>query len=306
MGRHWTEQIRDAIAITARCGCLSRQRPRRSTQRPRTRPIGSARSSSAPHAWRRCAHRRSSLDGFDTNLHWYEHARSATYPRRHDAWPCPPPCPGHPGEAGWLSALLSVQPSATSDPPCSGGTRRSAGTLEPAVSRFLAHRMLEAERGALGDVHVHIGVTSEARSASAGTQSGTPHLSVVATVRGDTRGAGRAKCGAAARFSSSPRCGDHRLAIWPRCEAPLGSLLGAGSSSIPPRRRPACPGPKPAGRPGGFSARRSNSIRAPCSCRPSTASRHPDPNVAVFAASGHGEACNRPPGARGRGRGRTR
>ena len=60
------------------------------------------------------------------------------------------------------------------------------GRLSRRLRDFSAHRMLEIERGALGDVHVDIGVDSASalRERLARNQGRPLHLSVIATVRG--------------------------------------------------------------------------------------------------------------------------
>ncbi|MFI5039724.1 MAG: hypothetical protein ACHQCG_07265, partial [Solirubrobacterales bacterium] len=69
--------------------------------------------------------------------------------------------PGHPVGPGWLAPLLGVQAEADIaihlEPALLGD---ALGRLNRRLRDFSAHRMLEDERGALGDVHVDIGLDS--------------------------------------------------------------------------------------------------------------------------------------------------
>ncbi len=94
--------------------------------------------------------------------------------------------PGHSVGPGWLAPLLSVQVEADIaihlDPAPLGD---ALGRLNRRLRDFSAHRMLEMERGELGDVHVDIGLdAATALRERLARNLGRPlHLSVVATAR---------------------------------------------------------------------------------------------------------------------------
>ena len=128
-------------------------------------------------------------DGFDATASWYEHPKYATIGDVIARGHALRRLPGHPVGAGWLAPLLSVQTEcdiAVHMAPASLG--EALGRLSRRLRDFSAHRMLEMERGALGDVHVDIGVDSATalRERLARNQGRPLHLSVIATVRGDS------------------------------------------------------------------------------------------------------------------------
>jgi len=92
--------------------------------------------------------------------------------------------PGHPVSPGWLAPLLGVQAEADIaihlEPAPLGD---ALGRLNRRLRDFTAHRMLEVERGALGDVHVDIGLdAATALRERLARNLGRPlHLAVIAT-----------------------------------------------------------------------------------------------------------------------------
>ena len=207
--------------------------------------------------------------------------------------------PGHPVEAGWLAPLLSVQTEcdiAIHLVPAALG--EALGRLSRRLRDFSAHRMLEAERGALGDVHVDIGVDSASalRERLARNQGRPLHLSVVATVRGDTHEALDARSAALQLGFASSLIGvevtnfRHMAALM--STLPLGlASLGAGklvdstaAATCVPWIEAGCADP------GGYRLGAAIRSGLPVRVAPFDTSRHPNPNVAVFAASGHGKS----------------
>ena len=94
--------------------------------------------------------------------------------------------PGIPSSPGWLAPLLGVQAEvdiAIHLEPAPLGD--ALGRLNRRLRDFSAHRMLEVERGALGDVHVDIGLdAATALRERLARNLGRPlHLSVIATAR---------------------------------------------------------------------------------------------------------------------------
>ena len=255
MGRHWTEQIRDGnrhtrqvvVALVAATPAALDAACAHATDRLGALGVSATRLSGD-------ALIAAVTDGFDTNLHWYEHPRYAAIGDVMTRGHALRRLPGHPVEAGWLAPLLSVQTEcdiAIHLVPAALG--EALGRLSRRLRDFSAHRMLEAERGALGDVHVDIGVDSASalRERLARNQGRPLHLSVVATVRGDTHEALDARSAALQLGFASSLIGvevtnfRHMAALMSTLPLGLASLARA-SSSIPRRRRPACPGSKPA------------------------------------------------------------
>jgi hypothetical protein len=207
--------------------------------------------------------------------------------------------PGHAVEAGWLAPLLSVQTEcdiAIHLVPASLG--EALGRLSRRLRDFSAHRMLEADRGALGDVHVDIGVDSASalRERLARNQGRPLHLSVVATVRGATHEALDARSAALQLGFASSLIGvqvtnfRHMAALM--STLPLGlESLGAGklvdstaAATCVPWIEAGCADP------GGYRLGAAIRSGLPVRVAPFDTSRHPNPNVAVFAASGHGKS----------------
>ncbi len=94
--------------------------------------------------------------------------------------------PGHAVQAGWLAPLLSIQAE------CDIAIHMDPAPLGAAINQLnrklrdlSAHRMLETDRGALGDIHVDIGLdaASSLRERLARNVGRPVHISVVATAR---------------------------------------------------------------------------------------------------------------------------
>jgi hypothetical protein len=238
-------------------------------------------------------------DGFDTNLCWYEHPKYAVMGDVMARGHALRRLPGHAVEAGWLAPLLSVQTEcdiAVHLAPASLG--EALGRLSRRLRDFSAHRMLEVERGALGDVHVDIGVDSASalRERLARNQGRPLHLSVIATVRGSTHETLHARSGALQLGFASSMIGvevtnfRHMAALM--STLPLGvTSLGVGklvastaAATCVPWIEAGCADP------GGYRLGAAIRSGLPVRVAPFNTSRHPNPNVAVFAASGHGKS----------------
>ena len=238
-------------------------------------------------------------DGFDTNLYWYEHPKYAVMGDIMARGHALRRLPGHAVEPGWLAPLLSVQTEcdiAVHLAPASLG--EALGRLSRRLRDFSAHRMLEAERGALGDVHVDIGVDSASalRERLARNQGRPLHLSVIATVRGSTHETLRARSAALQLGFASSMIGvevtnfRHMAALM--STLPLGrTSLGTGklvnstaAATCVPWIEAGCADP------GGYRLGAAIRSGLPVRVAPFDTSRHPNPNVAVFAASGHGKS----------------
>jgi hypothetical protein len=238
-------------------------------------------------------------DGFDTNLYWYEHPKYALMGDVMARGHALRRLPGHAVEAGWLAPLLSVQTEcdiAVHLAPASLG--EALGRLSRRLRDFSAHRMLEVERGALGDVHVDIGVDSASalRERLARNQGRPLHLSVIATVRGSTHETLNARGAAVQLGFASSMIGvevtnfRHMAALM--STLPLGvTSLGVGklvdstaAATCVPWIEAGCADP------GGYRLGAAIRSGLPVRVAPFDTSRHPNPNVAVFAASGHGKS----------------
>ena len=238
-------------------------------------------------------------DGFDTNLYWYEHPKFAVMGDVMARGHALRRLPGHAVEPGWLAPLLSVQTEcdiAVHLAPASLG--EALGRLSRRLRDFSAHRMLEAERGALGDVHVDIGVNSASalRERLARNQGRPLHLSVIATVRGSTHETLHARSAALQLGFASSMIGvevtnfRHMAALM--STLPLGrTSLGTGklvdstaAATCVPWIEAGCADP------GGYRLGAAIRSGLPVRVAPFDTSRHSNPNVAVFAASGHGKS----------------
>ena len=172
------------------------------------------------------------------------------------------------------------------------------GRLGRRLRDFSAHRMLEAERGALGDVHVDIGVDSATalRERLARHQGRPLHLSVIATVRGGSHDAVEARSQALRLGFASALIGvevthfRHMAAL--TSTLPLGiDALGAGklvdstsAATCIPWVEAGCSDP------GGYRLGAATPVRPSGTLAPFDTARHHNPNIAVFAASGHGKS----------------
>src|SRR6202140_5193838 len=158
--------------------------------------------------------------------------------------------------------------------------------------------MLEADRGALGDVHVDIGVDAATalRERLARNQGRPLHLSVIATVRGDSHATVEARSDALRLGFASSLIGvevthfRHMAALV--STLPLGvEALGAGklvdstaAATCVPWIEAGCSDP------GGYRLGAAIRSGLPVRVAPFDTTRHPNPNVGVFAASGHGKS----------------
>ncbi len=208
--------------------------------------------------------------------------------------------PGHPVGPGWLAPLLGVQTE------CDIAIHLTPAPLGDALGRlsrrlrdFSAHRMLEVERGALADVHVDIGLDSAtALRERLARNLGRPlHLSLVATVRGSTLEEVAARSDVLRLGFASALVGmevthfRHMAALVSTLPALRQRARGGQARRTRPRRRRASRGSRPAARdPGGYRLGAAVRSGLPVRVAPFDTARHPNPNIAVFAASGHGKS----------------
>jgi AAA-like domain len=302
MHRHWTEQIGDGKRHTRQVYVALRA------------PTPDALDAACAHA----ADRLSALgisaarvegeallaavaDDFDgnTSIRSYEHARYVTvgdvFLRGHALRRLP----GHAVEAGWLAPLLSVQAE------CDIAIHLAPAPLGDALGRlnrrlrdFSAHRMLEMERGALADVHVDIGLdAATALRERLARNLGRPlHLSIIATARGrsleelDAR-SDMLRLGFAAALVGVEATHFRHMAAFvstlPLCFDALhsGKLVDStAAATCIPWIEAGCSDPD------GYRLGAVIRSGLPVRVAPFDAARHSNPNIAVFAASGHGKS----------------
>jgi AAA-like domain len=300
MHQHWTEQVRDAnrhtrqvlVALTAPTPAALDAVCAQATDRLAAIGVTAVRlDGDALFA--------TITDGFDVTVSWYEHPKYAVIGDVIARGHALRRLPGHPVGAGWLAPLLSVQTEcdiAVHMAPASLG--EALGRLSRRLRDFSAHRMLEVERGALGDVHVDIGVDSATalRERLARNQGRPLHLSVIATVRGDSLDTVEARSQALRLGFASSLIGvevthfRHMAALV--STLPLGiEALGAGklvdstaAATCVPWIEAGCADP------GGYRLGAAIRSGLPVRVAPFDTARHPNPNIAVFAASGHGKS----------------
>jgi hypothetical protein len=230
---------------------------------------------------------------------WYEHARYCSFNELYTRGYALRRLPGHPVSAGWLAPLLNVQTE------CDIAVHMSPSPLVVALNHlnrhmrnFSAHRMLEMERGALADVHVDIGLDSATalRERLARNEGRPLTLSIVATARArsldelDARGDALQLGFAASLIGAEVTHFRHKAAF--TNTMPLGvDALHAGklvdstaAATCIPWVDAGCSDP------GGY--RLGSAIRSglPVRVAPFDTERHSNPNIAVFAASGHGKS----------------
>ena len=167
-----------------------RTRRRHSTPRARRRAIASLRSASARTASMATHSADVVTDGFDGNtaITWSEYREHAAIRRQRclAAMRCNDSPAIRSAPDGWrhcsacrpsADIAIHLEPAPLGD---------ALGRLNRRLRDFSAHRMLEVERGALGDVHVDIGLDSAtALRERLARNLGRPlHLSVIATARG--------------------------------------------------------------------------------------------------------------------------
>ena len=207
--------------------------------------------------------------------------------------------PGHPVSPGWLAPLLGVQAEADIaihlDPAALGD---ALGRLNRRLRDFSAHRMLEMERGALGDVHVDIGLdAATALRERLARNLGRPlHLSVVATARAHSFDELHARSDMLRLGFASALIGvevtHFRHMAAHVTTLPLGiNALRAGklvdstaAATCIPWVEAGCSDPD------GYRLGAATRSGLPVRVAPFDTSRHANPNIAVFAASGHGKS----------------
>jgi hypothetical protein len=207
--------------------------------------------------------------------------------------------PGHAVEAGWLAPLLSVQTE------CDIAIHLAPASLAHALRKlnrrlrdFSAHRMLEVERGAIGDVHVDIGLDSAvALRDRLARNIGRPlYLSVIASVHAQTNSEAEARSEqlrlafAAAVIGVEQTRFRHLSAVlstWPLCLDAMrdGKLVDStAAATCIPWIEAGCADPD------GYRVGAAIRSGLPVTVAPFDTDRHPNPNIAVFAASGHGKS----------------
>jgi hypothetical protein len=207
--------------------------------------------------------------------------------------------PGHPVGPGWLAPLLGVQAEADIaihlEPAPLGD---ALGRLNRRLRDFSSHRMLEVERGALGDVHVDIGLDSAtALRERLARNIGRPlHLSVIATARGTSVEEVSTHSDVLRLGFASALIGvevthfRHMAALV--STLPLGvNALRSGklvdstaAATCVPWIEAGCSDPD------GYRLGAATRSGLPVRVAPFDTARHSNANIAVFAASGHGKS----------------
>ena len=207
--------------------------------------------------------------------------------------------PGHPVGPGWLAPLLSVQAEtdiAIHLEPAPLGD--ALGRLNRRLRDFSAHRMIEVERGALGDVHVDIGLDSAtALRERLARNIGRPlHLSVIATARGTSIDEMRMRSDALRVGFASALIGmevthfRHMAALVSTLPLAVNALRGGklvdstAAATCIPWIEAGCSDPD------GYRLGATTRSGLPVRVAPFDTARHSNPNIAVFAASGHGKS----------------
>ncbi len=240
-------------------------------------------------------------DGFDdmAATTWSEHREHADVGDRVIRGHTLQRLPGHPVSPGWLAPLLGVQAEADIaihlEPAPLGD---ALGRLNRRLRDFSAHRMLEVERGALGDVHVDIGLdAATALRERLARNLGRPlHLSVIATARAHSIDVLQARSDALRLGFASALIGvevthfRHRAAHV--STLPLGVQALRASKLVDSTAAATCIPWVEAGCSDRDGYRIGAATRSglPVRVAPFDTTRHPNPNVAVFAASGHGKS----------------
>ena len=300
MYAHWTEQIHDGKRHTRQvfmvvCAATAAELDSRCAQ-----AIDQLAALSVRTVRLRLQSLRTMVsDGFEPITHWRERPRRATvdgilcigYAMRR--------LPGHRVDAGWLAPLLCVQTEcdiAIHFAPAQLGD--ALGRLNRRLRDFSAHRMLEVERGALSDVHVDIGLESATalRDRLARNLGRPLLLSVVATVRGRTDHEAEARSAelqlgfAAAQIGVEVTHLRHMAALvstLPFCVDGMmsGKLVDStAAATCIPWVEAGCADPD------GYRLGAVIRSGVPVRVAPFDTERHSNPNIAVFAASGHGKS----------------
>jgi len=207
--------------------------------------------------------------------------------------------PGHPVAAGWLAPLLRVAAE------CDIAVHIAPAALGDALSSlgrrlrdFSAHRMLEAERGVVGDAHVDVAMQSAftLRDRLARNLGRPLHLSVTAAVRArhldELHRAGTVVRTAfdAALVRVEPAHFRHLAAFL--TTLPLGLDAVGDVKLVDSAAAATCFPWVDAGGADSDGYRLGMTVRSglPVRLDPFDASRHTNANVAVLAASGHGKS----------------
>lgn len=238
------------------------------------------------------------LDG-NTEITWSEYREHAVYGANVVRGHALQRLPGHPVGPGWLAPLLSVQAEADIaihlEPAPLGD---ALGRLNRRLRDFSAHRMIEVERGALGDVHVDIGLDSAtALRERLARNIGRPlHLSVIATARGASIDEVRMRSDALRVGFASALIGmevthfRHMAAMVSTLPLAVNALRGGklvdstAAATCIPWIEAGCSDPD------GYRLGATTRSGLPVRVAPFDTARHSNPNIAVFAASGHGKS----------------
>jgi hypothetical protein len=240
-------------------------------------------------------------DGFDGNIaiNWSEYREHAVYGDTLVCGHALQRLPGHPVGPGWLAPLLSVQAEtdiAIHLEPAPLGD--ALGRLNRRLRDFSAHRMIEVERGALGDVHVDIGLDSAtALRERLARNVGRPlHLSVIATARGASIDEMYMRSDALRVGFASALIGmevthfRHMAAVVSTLPLAVNALRGGklvdstAAATCIPWIEAGCSDPD------GYRLGATTRSGLPVRVAPFDTARHSNPNIAVFAASGHGKS----------------
>jgi hypothetical protein len=302
MRRYWAEQIRDGERHTRQVFVIL------------SAPTPAALESVCAQACDRLgalgvrAHRLASdaliaaiTDGFDINdaTTWSEHREHAAVGDHVVCGHALQRLPGHPVSPGWLAPLLGVQAEADIaihlEPAPLGD---ALGRLNRRLRDFSAHRMLEVERGALGDVHVDIGLdAATALRERLARNLGRPlHLAVIATARAHSIDELHARSDALRLGFASALIGvevthfRHLAAHVSTLALGINALRSSklvdstAAATCIPWIEAGCSDPD------GYRLGAATRSGLPVRVAPFDTSRHPNPNIAVFAASGHGKS----------------
>jgi len=207
--------------------------------------------------------------------------------------------PGHAVRPGWLAPLVTVPVA------CDIALHLSPAALDAALNTltrrlrdFSAHRLLEAERGAIGDAQVDIGLDSALalRARLAGSLGRPLHCSLTVAVRAATLGALRRDSDTAARAFSSALAAaepahfrqlDAMVTTLPLCVDALSATKlvesGAAATCVP-WLHATCQDRD------GYRIGAAVHSGLPVRIAPFDTAWHANANIAVFATSGHGKS----------------
>jgi hypothetical protein len=302
MRRYWADQIRDGERHTRRVYVIL------AAQAPAALDSVCAQACDRLGALGVGAHRIDGdaliavvTDGFDCNAAttWAEYREHVAYGDKVLRGHMLQRLPGHPVSPGWLAPLLGVQAEADIAIHLEPAPLSDAlGRLNRRLRDFSAHRMLEMERGALGDVHVDIGLDAAAalRERLARNLGRPLHLSVIATARGGSIDELQSRSDALRLGFASALIGvevtHFRHLAAHVSTRPLGiDALRAGklvdstaAATCIPWIEAGCSDPD------GYRLGAATRSGLPVRVAPFDTTRHPNPNIAVFAASGHGKS----------------